>query len=137
MLTTFFFRLDNGRKKRVIFMQSKSLRDTWIEVNLNDIKHNIKEVLSLYDSDKKIYAVVKADGYGHGDIEVSKAAIEAGAGGLAVAILDEALRLRTVFPDIPILVLGWTSPKHAQLAAENNITLTIFQVDWIKEAKLY
>lgn len=116
-------------------MQSKSLRDTWVEINLNHIKHNIKEILSLYQSDKKVYAVVKADAYGYGDIEVSKAAIEAGAKGLAVAILDEAIRLREVFPDIPILVLGWTSPQHANLAAEHDITLTIFQLDWVKEVK--
>ncbi|MGM8216636.1 alanine racemase [Bacillaceae bacterium W0354] len=109
-------------------------RDTWAEINLGHIKHNIKELMNLFHGKKKVYAVVKADAYGHGEQQVAKAAIEAGASALAVAILEEAIRLREAFPHIPILVLGWTNPRYAQIAAEHNITLTVFQDDWVKEA---
>lgn len=115
-------------------MESIRYRNTWAEVNLTNLKHNIKEILKFYNYEKKLYAVVKANAYGHGDLQVAKAALEAGANAFAVAILDEALKLRDAHPDVPILVLGWTNPKYAIIAAKHNITLTVFQKQWITEA---
>ncbi|GEL78769.1 alanine racemase [Tenuibacillus multivorans] len=111
-------------------------RDTWVEVDLDAIRHNVK-TMNHHLKDKEVMAVVKADAYGHGEIEVAEAALESGATRLAVAVLDEGLRLRQKFPDIPILVMGWTDPKYVALAAQHNITLTTFQSDWIKQASSY
>ncbi len=98
-------------------------RNTWVEINLDSIYHNVSEIKKCTGYDT-LYAVVKANAYGHGDIEVAKVALEAGATHLAVAFLDEALRLRKHF-DCPILVLGYTEEKYFDLASENDITLTI------------
>ncbi|XMB67193.1 alanine racemase [Mycoplasmatota bacterium zrk1] len=98
-------------------------RDTWAEIDLDRIKHNVSVIKNYTDYDK-LYAVVKANGYGHGDIEVAEAALSAGATHLAVAFLDEALRLRKYFT-APILVLGYTSEDYFDLASENDISLTI------------
>ncbi|TFB13232.1 alanine racemase [Filobacillus milosensis] len=111
-------------------------RDTWVTVDLNAIKHNVKQIKD-HLKNKEVYAVVKADAYGHGELEVAEAALEAGATRLAVAVLDEALRLREKFTDVPILVMGWTGPEYAKIAASNNITLTVFQEDWVRKSQSF
>ena len=106
-------------------------RDTWAEIDLDAITHNVKQIKDLHPT-KEIFAVVKANGYGHGDAEVSKVAIEAGVSCLAVSGLDEALRLRQSGIEVPILVLGMTRLKDVALAAENNISLTAHDEMWIE-----
>lgn len=106
-------------------------RDTWAEIDLDAITHNVKQIKDLHPT-KEIFAVVKANGYGHGDTEVSKVAIEAGVSCLAVSGLDEALRLRNSGIEVPILVLGMTRLKDVLLAAENNISLTAHDEMWIE-----
>lgn len=71
-------------------------------------------------------AVVKADGYGHGSVEVAREALDYGAEYLAVALLDEALELRHAGIAAPILVLGYTPEAGIPLALEHDITLTVF-----------
>ena len=105
-------------------------RDTWAEIDLDAIAYNVKQIKKLHPT-KEIFAVVKANGYGHGDAEVSKVAIEAGVSCLAVCGLDEALRLRQSGIEVPILVLGMTRLKDVSLAAENNISLTAHDEVWI------
>ena len=105
-------------------------RDTWAEIDLDAIAYNVKQIKKLHPT-KEIFAVVKANGYGHGDAEVSKVAIEAGVSCLAVSGLDEALRLRQSGIEVPILVLGMTRLKDVALAAENNISLTAHDEVWI------
>ncbi len=107
-------------------------RDTWAEIDLDAITHNVKEIKRLHPT-KEIFAVVKANGYGHGDAEVSKAAIEAGVSCLAVSGLDEALRLRQSGIEVPILVLGMTRLNDVELAAKNNISLTAHDAYWIEQ----
>lgn len=110
-------------------------RDTWVEVNLDHIKENVEQMRSRLPDDVKMMAVVKANAYGHGDVHVARTALEGGASSLAVAFLDEALALRKKGIDAPILVLGATKPAYVHVAAKHNITLTIFQEEWIREVK--
>jgi alanine racemase len=77
----------------------------------------------------EIMAVVKADAYGHGAVEVAKEVMENGANYLAVAFLDEALELRRAGITAPILVLGYTSKQGLALAIENKITLNVYNLD--------
>lgn len=77
----------------------------------------------------KIMGVVKADGYGHGSINISKVLIESGVDYLAVATLGEALEIREKY-NIPILVLGYIESELISTAIENYITLTIFNSDF-------
>jgi alanine racemase len=109
-------------------------RDTWAEVNLDHIFSNVQSLKNILPKDIKIFAVVKANGYGHGDVQVARTALRAGANFLAVATLDEAIVLRQKGMTVPILVLGATRPKDAGLAAELEITLTVFQLDWLNQA---
>jgi len=109
-------------------------RDTWIEVNLDAIFHNVSGLKRHYAKDGGLIAVVKADAYGHGAVMVAKTAIEAGANMLAVATLDEALELRANEIDAPILVFGFVRPTDLTRAAENRITVTAFSLDWVKHA---
>ena len=82
----------------------------------------------------KCFCGGKANAYGHGDIQTAKALLKAGVHGFVVALLDEALILRKSGIKAPILVLGATRPRDAGLAARFNISLTVFQIEWLHEA---
>jgi alanine racemase len=110
-------------------------RDTWVEVSLTNIFENVRNMREYLDPSISIIAVVKANAYGHGDLGVAKVAIKAGATFLAVAFLDEALALRKGGINEPILVLGLIRPEDATLAAEYNISVTVFQQDWLEKAR--
>lgn len=118
-------------------MVDEFYRDTWIEINLEAIKYNITQMKEKLPQDSNIIAVVKANAYGHGMVPVARKAIEAGANGLAVALLDEAITLRKASIGVPILVLGLVPPQYAPLAAENDITLSFFQKDWLDKVSQY
>lgn len=109
-------------------------RDTWVEVNLDYIYENVTNMKRFLPNDVAVMAVVKANAYGHGDVQVVKTALEAGATYLAVAFMDEAIHLRNSGIDAPILVLGAIRPCDMLLAAEYNLTLTVYQLEWLKEA---
>ncbi|ASN07087.1 alanine racemase [Virgibacillus necropolis] len=108
-------------------------RPTWAEIDLDAVAYNIKQMKQKLSSSSNIFAVVKANGYGHGAVKVARAALEAGASALAVALLEEALELRHSGINAPILVLGWVAPDYAKIAAEHDITLTFFQKEWLQE----
>ncbi len=110
-------------------------RDTWVEVNLDAIYKNVTRIKSIIPKGVEIFAVVKANAYGHGAVQVANTALAAGATRLAVAFLDEALVLRRAGIQSPILVLGPSRPEDVNVAAENDITLTVFQKEWIEIAK--
>ena len=78
-------------------------------INLDNIRHNISAMKSLVDKDKKMLAVIKADAYGHGAVEVAEA-LDDLVDFYAVAFIDEALELRRSGIDKPILILGYTDP---------------------------
>jgi alanine racemase len=103
-------------------------RPTWVEISLDALQHNFRAFRRLIPADVEIMAVVKADAYGHGAIEVAKEVMEQGAAYLAVAFLDEALELRRAGITAPILVLGYTSEQGLPLAIEYNITLNVYQL---------
>lgn len=111
-------------------------RDTWAEIDLNAIEDNVRSICRFYQGkDMNIMAVVKANGYGHGAVEVAKTALGSGASYLGVALLNEALELRQAGIQAPILVLGRVKPEGVLTAIENNISLTVFQLEWLKEAE--
>ncbi|MCY7334523.1 MAG: alanine racemase [Pseudanabaena sp. CAN_BIN31] len=81
----------------------------WVEVDLSAISHNVRQLKSLLTAPTELMAIVKADGYGHGAIEVSQAAIAAGASWLGVATIPEGIQLRRAGITMPIVVLGATN----------------------------
>ena len=88
-------------------------RNTRVVVDLSIIKQNISKLKSKLSSPKQVYAVVKANAYGHGMIPVAKAALEAGVQGFCVANVDEALALREAGIMEPILILGLSRVEDA------------------------
>lgn len=116
-------------------MTQQMIRKTWAEIDLRAISHNIEQIKSRLLPSSKVIAVVKANAYGHGSIEVAKTALQAGASYLAVSLLEEALTLREANIEAPILVLGWVPPEAAVIAAEHNITLTVSQKSWLQAVK--
>ncbi len=112
-------------------------RNTYLEVNLGNIKYNVKELINRYKDYKYFFGVVKADCYGHNGISVIKTIIDAGCNYLAVATLDEALIIRKQIKDIPILCLGIVDIKYISLCIENNITITISNLEYLNKINIY
>lgn len=110
-------------------------RDTWAEIDLDCISENVSAIKKLLPKEVEMIAVVKANAYGHGDVHVSQTALQAGASYLAVAFMDEALALRNKGITAPILILGASRAEDVHIAAEHQITLTVFQKEWIQKAK--
>ncbi|VDG21436.1 alanine racemase [Lactiplantibacillus mudanjiangensis] len=109
-------------------------RHTQVHVDLQAIKHNIDEEMTRKDPLTELWAVVKANGYGHGIVPVAQAAKQAGATGFCVAILDEALALRRAGLTEPILVLGIVEPEYAALIAEQHISVAVGSQAWLDDA---
>ncbi|MGM9891528.1 alanine racemase [Limosilactobacillus sp.] len=112
-------------------MISGRLRNTEYVINLRALQDNIQAQRAVLPADSKILAVVKANAYGHGLVPVAQAAMHAGATGVCVAILDEALELRDCGVDAITLVLGITPVEEANVAAEAGVSLTVGSLDWL------
>ena len=108
-------------------------RDVYAEINLKAIEHNYIEMRRHIQPTAKFCAVVKANAYGHGAIEISKIAVKCGADFLAVATVDEALELRKNNFTLPILILGLIPKNSIEIALENNITLTVCDFDFAEK----
>lgn len=106
-------------------------RPTFIQVSLKAIETNIKRLKEKLPEPTKIMAVVKANAYGHGAIEVANTALQAGATQLAVATPEEAIQLREAGITADILVLGASPISFLPLATERNITLTAYSYEWL------
>ena len=101
-------------------------RPTWLEINLSHIAHNFRAAKAYAEEDVIAAAVVKANAYGHGAVEVSRACVEAGAGYLVVTTMGEALELREAGFQVPILILGWTPEENFEQAIEYEICVALY-----------
>ena len=99
----------------------------WLEIDLGAIRRNIERIQTL--SKRPVMAVLKANAYGHGLIEVSKTAVKAGAAWLCVARVEEAIRLREAGIEIPLLVMGYTRPERVADAIKYRISLMVNNYD--------
>jgi alanine racemase len=108
------------------------MRPSWIEIDLDAIEHNT-HVIAEHIAPAELCAVVKADAYGHGDIPVARAALKGGAGLLAVALVEEGVRLREADIDVPILVLSEpTAPEVTSIIA-HGLTPTAYTVTFLDQ----
>jgi alanine racemase len=103
-------------------------RPVWAEIDLDALAANLR-ILASRAAPARLYAVVKANAYGHGAVACGRAAVEAGAAGLAVICLDEAEELRRAGIDAPILVLGYTPPSDAARAVTLGASPTVAAPD--------
>ncbi|WP_125770952.1 alanine racemase [Companilactobacillus furfuricola] len=109
-------------------------RPATVEINMDNLKYNLDNELQQVPQGTDVFAVVKANAYGHGLVKVAKAEIQYGATGLCVATLDEGIEIRDAGVIAPILVLGITPASYAEIANKADISLTVGSLDWLKEA---
>lgn len=95
---------------------------TWVNINLDNIRHNYQCIRKYIGNNTKFLGVVKANAYGHGAIEVARVLQEENADYLAVACIDEAIELRQNGIELPILILGHTPAKYTKDLIKYNIT---------------
>lgn len=95
---------------------------TFIEVNLDAIAHNVRTIKNHIGPAVDLMAVVKANAYGHGALEVAQTALRHGASRLAVARIDEGVQLREAGITAPILIMSYTPPDAVELAAAHDLT---------------
>ena len=104
------------------------LRPAWVEVDLRAIENNTRRLVEITNG-AQVMAMVKANAYGHGAVEVSRATLRGGARWLGVVSVGEGIELRRANITAPILVTGYTSPDWTRPAVENDLTLTVLTPD--------
>lgn len=117
----------------LLIYQGLKLKRTWVEINLDYLKHNLDQIKKIVSSDCKIMGVVKADAYGHGDKVIAKQLEEFGVNFLGVSNIEEALSLRRSGVKIPVLILGYTPPHLVNILFQYNIIQTIYSFDYAKK----
>lgn len=100
-------------------------RPTRAEINLGAIDNNFKSIKKLISPETLFMAVVKADGYGHGAVQVSEEALECGADRLGVALPEEGIVLRKAGIKAPIQILGEIHPLASSMVVENDLIPTL------------
>jgi alanine racemase len=100
------------------------MRRSEITIDLGALRRNARRMREVL-GDAELWAVVKADGYGHGAVDVAAAVLDEGAGALCVATVAEALELRAAFPDARILVMGPSVGREVEAAREARLELTV------------
>lgn len=95
------------------------------QVDLAALRENLRLIRGAVPQSAKLMAVVKADAYGHGMVQVAREALLTGVNQLAVALVEEGERLRLSGIEAPVLVLGAAAPEEALLGVEHGLTLTV------------
>jgi len=102
------------------------LRATRAEISLKNLRNNLLSFREHINDRVKLMAVVKADGYGHGAIEIAKASLEYGANWLGVAFVEEGIQLRKSGLNVPILVFNPPFKDQYDLFFELDLTPTLY-----------
>ena len=102
-----------------------AFRPVWAEVDLDAVRANVRSLRALV-APAALCAVVKADAYGHGAVPVSRAAVEAGADCLAVALVEEGVQLREAGIAAPIIVLSEPVPAAAETVVAHRLTPVVY-----------
>ncbi len=106
--------------------EKETIRPVVATVNLDNIRHNVEFLKGLLPPGCLFMAVVKANGYGHGETEVSRAALDGGANRLGVALVEEGIRLRRAGFDCPIHLLFEPPPSAAAAVLESGLVSTVY-----------
>jgi Alr-MurF fusion protein len=109
------------------------MRPTWLEIDLDVIRQNMHVLRQTIGRDRQLFAVVKANAYGHGATLVAPAALDGGADRLAVAAVNEAIELRQAGIQAPILVLGYVPAWQAEALLHYGLTATVYDAHVAKE----
>lgn len=107
------------------------MRPSWIEIDLDAIRHNTALIASDV-APATVCAVVKADAYGHGDVPVAEAALGGGATWLAVALVEEGARLREAGIEAPILLLSEPPLHDVAEVLRWRLTPTVYRIEFLE-----
>lgn len=107
-------------------------RPVWEEVNLDNLAYNMKNIRARVKS-KELFAVVKADAYGHGAVEAAPVLLENGATRLAIAVLSEGVELRKAGLQCPIMILGYTPDTLIAEILEYDLEPTLFSFEYAEK----
>lgn len=110
-------------------------RDSWVEINLENLAYNIKEIRKSVPEGKKLLAVVKADAYGHGAVMLAPTILASGCDMLGVASIDEGIDLRNAKISCEILVLGAVPVWAVESAVNAGISIAIFSKEHLAACK--
>lgn len=108
---------------------------TYVKIDLDAIEYNVKSITERINSRAKLLAVVKADAYGHGAVEISRF-LQDKCDFFGVACVDEAMELVEAGITKPILVLGYVSPSEYETVVKNNIRIPIFTYEMAQALSL-
>ena len=106
-----------------------TLKRTWAEIDLDHLTHNFEVIRRRVGDKVKLLGVVKADGYGHGAVEIAKRLEQLGAGYLAVSNIDECEELRDSGVTLPILMLGFTPADQTARILQLHMTQAVQSYD--------
>ena len=107
-------------------------RDAWVEINISNLEHNIKEIRKCVPEDIKLLGVVKADAYGHGSVMLAPTILASGIDMLGVASIDEGVDLRQANINCEILILGAVPVWAVESAVKSDLSIAIFSKEHIK-----
>jgi alanine racemase len=107
-------------------------RDAWVEINISNLEHNIKELKKNVPSGTKLLGVVKADAYGHGSVMLAPTILASGIDMLGVASIDEGVDIRQAGIDCDILILGAVPLWAIESAVKNDLSISVFTLEHLK-----
>lgn len=112
--------------------EAKAIRPAWVEIDLNCIDHNIKEIKKRLGTKTAIMGIIKADAYGHGALAIGEVLRDNGINSFGVATLPEALELREAYEDAEIFVLGIVLSGIEHIAVEKRIDTVVCNYEYAK-----
>ena len=110
----------------------QNIRPVWLEINLDAIAHNVQKIRQIVGENTQIIAVVKANAYGHGAVEVSETLLENGVTMLGVGVVEEGIVLREAGIKAPILICGLTMNDQLESLVMYNLTATVCDLKAVK-----
>ena len=105
------------------------VRPTYVEINLDNLSHNFREIQKIVKEGTIVMPVIKANGYGHGSVELGRMYKELGAERVAVSLLNEGMELRRSGLDLPILILNYTPGEQMKEVAAYDLTQAIYRYE--------
>ncbi len=119
--------------KKDISVQESTIDRAWVEIDLDNLRHNVKTLRQAMPENCELMAVVKAKAYGHGTFEISTCVNRMGVKAFAVATIEEGIELRRYGIQGEILILGYTKPQRAKELHKFDLTQTLIDYDYSKE----
>ena len=110
-------------------MDTRQFRPTWIEIDLRGLDHNIKEIKKQIGSNCELIGILKGDAYGHGIERCAQVMVNNGVRCFAVSMLEEALKIRDIGIDVPIIIFTPVPVRFAEVMVKNQCLPILRSID--------